>query len=360
LAGASITLTKQGVAKTYAVTIIAIISLSTIASVAGLMYFQSVSASPIHFTDMSGRQVQINSTAQRIVVMESYWTEITCLLGAKDKVVGIGTYVKDSVFIPSDVKNLTVVGNMFSGVNLESIVSLKPDVIIMDYGYGKSAAIISSLEGLGIPVVTLAGSSYTDIVVAVQMIGKVVGADAQSQELVSYMNTKHALVISTSASVSNASKPTVLICNLDVWKDGLIYCYANSSWGRSVVDVGGINLALRDNPNLANIKVNMEQVLAWNPDMLVIVGRTNSSLTAQLATMNSSMWPQLDAVKEGRVYTVLTGAKDPNAFLDWTPRLVVGEIQLAKYIHPTTFASLDWNSTATDLLNQYYDAMLGR
>jgi ABC-type Fe3+-hydroxamate transport system substrate-binding protein len=353
-------LNRQGVAKTYAATIIAILAISTIGSVAGLMYFQSVSASPINFTDMSGRQVQINSTAKRIIVMESYWTEITCVLGAKDNIVGIGTYVKDSVFIPTDVKNLTVVGNMFSGVNLETIVSLKPDVVIMDYGYGRSSDIIASLERLGIPVVTLYGSNFNDITVATQMIAKVVGADAQAQALVSYMNSKHTPIISTSASIPDASKPTVLICNLDVWKNGLIYCYANSTWGRSVTDVGGINLALRDNPALSYIKVNMEQVLTWNPDIIVIIGRTNSSLTTQINSINNSLWSELKAVKEGKVYTLLSGAKDPNAFLDWTPRLIVGEIQLAKLLQPTTFASLDWNSTATALFAQYYNTMLGR
>jgi iron complex transport system substrate-binding protein len=147
---------------------------------------------------------------------------------------------------------------------------------------------------------------------------------------------------------------------LDVWKNGLIYCYANSTWGRSVTDVGGINLALRDNPALSYIKVNMEQVLTWNPDIIVIIGRTNSSLTTQINSINNSLWSELKAVKEGKVYTLLSGAKDPNAFLDWTPRLIVGEIQLAKLLQPTTFASLDWNSTATALFAQYYNTMLGR
>jgi iron complex transport system substrate-binding protein len=340
--------------------LIAIIAISTIGAVAGLMYYQSVSASPILFTDMSGRQVQVNSTAKRIIVMESYWTEITCVLGAKDKIVGIGTYVKDSVFIPTDVKNLTVVGNDFSGVNLETIVSLKPDVVIMDFGYGKTSDIVTGLEGLGIPVVTLRGSNYNDITTATKMIAKVVGADTKASTLVSYMNASHTPIISTSANLSEASKPKVLIFNLDVWKDGLIYCYANSTWGQSVNDVGGNNLALRDNPTLSFIKVNMEQVLVWNPDILVIVGRTNSSLTTQLASMNSSLWLELNAVKEGKVYTILTGSKDPNAFLDWSPRLIVGEMQLAEMIQPTTFGSLDWNATATTLFAQYYNTLLGR
>lgn len=350
---------QRGLARTPALVLIAIIALSSIGAVAAMMYYQSVSASPILFTDMSGRSVQLNSTAKRIVVMESYWTEITCILGAKDNVVGIGTYVKDSVFIPASVKNLTVVGNMFSGVNLETIASLDPDVVIMDFGYGKSSDIIASLEGLGIPVVTLKGSTFSDITTATQMIAKVVGADAKAGALVSYMNASHAPIISTSANLSEASKPMVLICNLDVWKDGLIYCYANSYWGQSINYVGGVNLALRDNPTLSYIKVNMEQVLVWNPDILVVIGRTNSSLTTQLASMNSSLWPELDAVRGGKVFTILTGAKDPDAFLDWTPRLIVGEIQLAEMIQPETFASLDWNATKTALFAQYYNPILG-
>jgi len=351
-------LNRNGLARTHAIILIVIIVFSIAGSVAGLMYYQSVSASPVLFKDMSGRSVQMNSTAKRIIITESYWTEIACVLGAQDKIVGIGSYVKDSVFIPAVVKNLTVVGNMFTGVNLETMVSLNPDVVIMDFGYGKSSEIVAGLEGLGIPVVTLRGSSFNDIVTAIQMIGKVVGAEPRAGALVSYMNSSLAPIISKSASIPDALRPTVLIINLDVWNNGLIYCYANSSWGQSVNDVGGINLALRDNPTLPNIKVNMEQVLAWNPDIMVIVGRTNSSLAGQLASMNSSLWPELDAVKEGRVFTILTGAKDPNAFLDWTPRLIVGEIQLAKMIQPSAFASLDWNSTAATLFSQYYGTTL--
>jgi iron complex transport system substrate-binding protein len=353
-------LSKKGIVKTSAIVLIAILTISVVGAVAGILYYQGVSASPITFTDMSGRDVRLNGTATRIVVMESYWTEISCILGVKDKIVGIGSYVKDSVFIPADVKNKTVVGNMFSGVNLETIVALDPDVVIMDYGYGKAADIISGLEGLGIPVVTLYAQNYREITDAVTIIGKITGTDAKAQQLVSYMNGVHSPIISTSASIPNSSMPTVLICNFDVWKDGLIYCYANSTWGRSVTDVGGINVALNDNPTKSYVKVNMETVLLWNPDIIVIIGRTNSSLTTQLNSMNSSLWPELKAVQEGKVYTVLSGAKDPNAFLDWTPRLIVGEMQLAEYIQPTVFTSLDWNATATALFAQYYNTMLGR
>jgi iron complex transport system substrate-binding protein len=350
---------RRGAVKTQAVMLVALAVISTIGAITGLLYYQSVSASPILFTDMSGRQIQMNHTATRIIVMESYWTEIACVLGAEDKIVGIGTYVKDSVFIPSEIKNLTVVGSMFSGVNLETVVSLNPDAVIMDYGYGKSSDIIAGLEGLGIPVVTLRGSSFNDITAAAQMIAMVVGADTRAAALVSYMNSSHAPIISTSASLPETSKPTVLIFNLDVWKDGLIYCYANSTWGQSVNDVGGINIALRDNPALASVKVNMEQVLAWDPNILVIVGRTNNSLNSQTASMNSSLWPELDAVKQGKVYTILTGSKDKGAFLDWSPRLIVGEMQLAKMIQPEAFASLNWNATATTLFAQYYGSTPG-
>ncbi|MEN3024645.1 MAG: ABC transporter substrate-binding protein [Candidatus Methanosuratincola petrocarbonis] len=338
--------------KVLSIAVIAIIAISSVGMLLASGYLNGPSG--VKIVDMSGRTVQLNSTANRVVILESYWTEIACALGAQNKIVGIGTYVTSSVFIPDSVKNKTVVGNVFSGVNIETVLSLKPDLVIMDYGYGKAEDIVRGLEGAGVPVVTLFAKNFADIANATVIIGQALGKQDRAQALAGYINGLHSQLISNASRIPSAERPRVLICNLDVWKDGLIYTYSNTSWGNVVVDVGGINVAHQGFGDKSWVKVNMEQVLLWDPDIIVIVGRTQSVLTSQISSMNDTNWLSLRAVREGKVYPVLTGAYDRDSYLDWTPRMVVGELQLAALLQPDYFASVNWTSVRDQLMNGYY------
>ncbi|MDI9644003.1 MAG: ABC transporter substrate-binding protein [Candidatus Verstraetearchaeota archaeon] len=343
--------------KALALIIATIITISSVGILFAAGYLNN--NSPIEIVDMAGRTVKVNATVSRVVILESYWTEIACVLGAQDNIVGIGSYVTSSVFIPDSVKNKTVVGNVFSGVNIETVLSLQPDLVIMDYGYGKASDIVASLESAGIPVVTLFAKNFGDITNATAIIGKVFGKTERAQALVNYMNALHTQLLSNASKIPVSERPRVLICNLDVWKDGLIYTYSNTSWGNVVVDVGGINVAHEGFGDKSWVKVNMEQVLLWNPDIIVVVGRTQSVLESQISSMNDSTWLSLNAVRGGRVYPVLTGSYDLNSYLDWTPRMVVGELELAGYIQPAHFASLNWTATKEQLLTNYYGYLKG-
>lgn len=342
---------------TLAVIIVAIVVVSSVGILLAGGYLKN--GSPIEIVDMSGRTVTVNSTVNRVVILESYWTEIACVLGAQDRIVGIGSYVTSSVFVPDSVKNKTVVGNIFSGVNIETVLSLDPDLVVMDYGYGKASEIVQSLESAGIPVVTLFAKNFGDITNATTILGKIFGETGKAQSLVNYMNALHTQLLSNASEIPVGERPRVLICNLDVWKDGLIYTYSNTSWGNVIVDVGGTNVAHEQFGDKSWVKVNMEQVLLWDPDIIIVIGRTQSALESQISSMNDTTWLSLRAVKEGRVYPVLSGSYDLNSYLDWTPRMVVGELQLAGCIQPNYFASLNWTSVEEHLLDSYYGYLKG-
>jgi iron complex transport system substrate-binding protein len=312
---------------------------------------------PFNVTDMSGRTVQIPATVNRVVVLNSYWNEITCCLGASNKIVGIDTYSTTSHYIPSTVKNLTVVGNLFSGINVETLIALNPDLVIMDYGYGKTGEIIKSLEALNISVVTLVSNNFDDQVAAIRILGKVLNADKSASDLSTFLESKHSVLLSTAAMIPTNEKPNVLICKLDVWGQGLIYTYANSTYGTLVEDLGGVNVALRDYPTQSWPKVNMEMLLAWNPDIIIVLGYENATLESQLSSISNSSWSQLKAVQDGKLFTLKIGSKETGSYLDWGPRMIIGEMQLAKMIQPNYFADLNVSAVIDQLFNQFYGSL---
>jgi len=313
---------------------------------------------PFNVTDMSGRTVQIPATVNRVVVLNSYWNEITCILGASNKIVGIDTYSTTSYYIPSTVKNLTVVGNVFSGINIETVIALDPDLVIMDYGYGKTGQIITSLEALNISVVTLVSNNFNDQVAACRILGKVLNADKSASDLATFMESRHSGLLSTAANIPANEKPTVLICKLDVWgKEGQINACANSTYGNLVENLGGVNVALRDYPTQSWPKVGFETLLTWNPDIIIILGYENATLETQLSSISNSSWNQLKAVEDGKLFTLKIGSKETGAYLDWGPRMIIGEMQLAKMIQPMYFADLNVTAVIDQLFNQFYGSL---
>lgn len=335
----------------------AILSIILVAAVGATLYavnaFQGGPQGPVTVIDMSGRTVQVPANVSRVIVINSYWAEVACTLGNANKIVGIGSDVKSSSYIPAYVKNQTVVGDLFNGVNLETVVALHPDVVIMDTGYGVAGNLVNSLEGLNISVVTLLPGNYSAEMTAIQIIGKVLGSEDAANNLISYMQNGISNITQTVSTIPDSQKPSVVICNLNVWNQGLIYCYANSTWGNAVVEVGGANMATQNAPTQSWIKVNMETLLSWNPDIIIITGRDNATLTSQMSTLNGS-WTDLKAVADRNVYTVLVGSKQVGAYLDDGPRTMIGLMQLAKIIQPQYFQSLDVQQAANQLFLRFY------
>ena len=347
---------NRAITKVHAAILLLVILVATVS--AAFVFYNNVagpSTGPLTVVDMAGRNVQVPSNVSRVIIINSYWAEIACTLGDSNKIVGIGSDVKSSYYIPSSVKNLTVVGDLFNGINMETVVGLNPDLVIMDTGYGKAADVINSLQSLNISVITLLPGNYSAEMNAIQIIGKALGSQQRSNDLVSYMQSGISNITTTVSQIPASQKPTVLICNLNVWNQGLIYTYSNSTWGNAVEEVGGINVGLQDSPTLPYFKVGLEKLLAWNPDIIIITGRTNDTLTSQLSTLNTNgTWSQLKAVQNGQVYTVLVGSKEAGAYLDDGPRTMIGLMQLAKIIQPQQFQGLDIQKTADQLFAQFY------
>ena len=345
---------SKSLAKIWAILFVVLIVAGISAGVLLTQFWPSAPGGPKYTTvvDMTGRAVNLPAPVGRVVVLQSYWAEVACLLGGGDKIVGISKDAKDSVWIPGSLKNRTVVGDMFAGVNLESIVALKPDVVITDTGYGKAEDIIKALVGQGIPVVRMFCRSFDDQLEAIRIIGKVLGSESKAEELVNYLSTKFNEIKSVASKIPEGEKPKVLM--LSSIKEGLVSTYSNSTWGRAVEDVGGINLAYRNIPGQAWPKVNVETALGWDPEIVIVVAWDEKTLSQTIQALTKDPWNKTNAAKSGRIYGVLAGGKSREAFLDWGPRMLIGYTQLAKLIQPKYFKDLDWRKEADELLTKFY------
>lgn len=308
---------------------------------------------PIVVTDFRGKKIVLPRPAKRVVVLSSYWAEVLVALGAGDKIVGIGKWVKYDEYLPEYVRSKPSLGSLFTGINVEELLALKPDVVIMDVGYGKANEIASKLEGLGVKVVGMFIHSFSDELRAVEILGKVVGASSRAQELEAFMSARYAKIQAISKKISN-KVTAVIVSGYSILKgSSTLSLYANTSWGRALADVGAINLALKHFPSKEWPKVDFETLAKWNPDVIVITSSVSSIQKVLDSVEGDAKWHGLKAYETGRIYVVPCWSSI-GGVLDWGPRDIIGREYLASIIYPNYYKGLDWREDMEYLLTHFY------
>ena len=116
----------------------------------------------VQITDARGIKVELAQPPQRIVSLLPSLTESVCALGACNRLVGVDRYSN----WPAHVKTVHVVGGGLDP-NIESIVALKPDVVLASV----ASRAVGRMEALGLKVVALEPRTYAESHTVLQKIG---------------------------------------------------------------------------------------------------------------------------------------------------------------------------------------------
>jgi iron complex transport system substrate-binding protein len=106
--------------------------------------------------------------------------------------------------------------------------------------------------------------------------------------------------------------------------------------------IGGINPA--SSILQPNADVSMEQIIAWNPEVLFIWG--NAGYTAQ-SIRDSAQWRRISAVKEGRVH------KAP-VWSNWSPGVASVVLWMAMKTYPDSFRDIDFERVCDGFYRDVY------
>lgn len=115
------------------------------------------------------------AAADRVVALAPHLAELTCAVGACERLVGVVAYTD----APPHAAALPQVGDAFS-VNLEALLRLQPDLVLAWDG-GTAPATVERLRGLGLRVETVAIRDLDGIGDALAQAGTYIGATAAAQ-----------------------------------------------------------------------------------------------------------------------------------------------------------------------------------
>ncbi|MFS0656132.1 ABC transporter substrate-binding protein [Bacillus sp. 179-C3.3 HS] len=277
----------------------------------------TTAAFPVSIQDATGQTVEIKEQPKRIVSLIPSNTEIVYALGLGDKMVGRS----DVDNYPKEVEKVEKVGGVT--LNVEKIISLKPDLVLAHASQLGSKEGFKQLEDAGVQVLTVNdATSFKDVYESINMIGEATGAKEASVKIVDSMKSKLNDIRKQAETISKDQEKTVFV---EVSGAPEIYTTGQDTFMDEMISVIRAKNAAGDQTGW--VQITEESLIKQDPDIIMTI---DGASLADLEKRDG--WNAMKAVKEKQVFQLNTDlASRPG------PRLIEGVEALAKSVYPDTF-----------------------
>ena len=227
----------------------------------------------------------IFSYPQRIISLVPSITEQLYLLEVQDRLIGCTIYCQR----PPEARMKEKVGTVIE-VNLEKVVSLKPDLVLTASLVDLKA--IEKLRNLGARIVSFPqAKNFTQICEQFLELGRIVGKDEKAQEII---HKAEARVNAIKEKVKGLPELEVFV------QIGArpLFAVTKDSFANDFIEfAGGINIAKDTKTGL----YSREEVLKNNPDVIIIV---TMGIVGEKEKETWQKFKALKAVRNNRIYIV--------------------------------------------------------
>jgi len=270
----------------------------------------------IRITDMTGREIILEGPVTRVVALTPSDCEILYAVGAGETLVGRGEFCD----YPQDVLDVPVVQ---SGVNtnLEQIISLKPQVLLMNT-MSQTEEQVEALEAAGIKVVVSEAYNIEEVYDSVSMIGTLMNREAEAKAVIASMKETFAEV---SAKAEDFGGKTIYFevspLEYGLWTAG------SGTFMNEIAEMIGLKNCFAEVTGWGEI--SEEQVLERNPDYILTVAMYfGEGPKPEEEIMSRKGWENVNAVKYGAILNLRN-----NELSRPSPRLADGARMLFDFIN---------------------------
>lgn len=296
--------------------------------------------------DMLGRNVDVPGEINKTYAMSESVT-VSLYMLAPDKMIAWNSNrtSAENLYLPAEYQNLPVLKGGKQNANYDAIIAQNPDVVFV--GHGEDKETVNKIqEKFGqIPVLDVEGdNNLTEMVPSLNFMGKVLGTENKSNELVIFYKNVSDKVKNTVSSIPESEKKRVYYAK---GASGLSTFAPGSPQTQLINICGGVNVA-QSPANKGAMGVSMELVSQWNPDVII----TSDSQFYQNIYSNQS-WQTVNAVKNRQVYLA------PQSPFNWfeTPpgaNTIIGIPWTAKVLYPDKFSDLDLKILTKEFYSDFY------
>lgn len=313
------------------------------------------------FEDMAGRTVILTRPVNRIVTTFKPTTLCLLSLGLQNKLVGIDTSSKRdrlTLAVMPKVVDLTGVGSKSTGINFETVTSLKPDLVIL-YAQKDGFDLANRLEVMGIASIIVLPESFESVKKSLYLIAGAAGEPERADRVVKLMDEVLSTVETRISLIGSKKKKSGYFAS----SRGLFSTATGSMLQDEIFARAGVVNVAHDLDGYFQ-EISPEQLLLWNPDLMVVSQHLHNPVQKGL---NNPVVGRVTAVAQGAVY------RSPSSLAPWdfpSPLAVLGSLWLAKRAYPEQFSDLDliaevdrfhvqlFNKSMTDMGGRLNDLLL--
>lgn len=283
-------------------------------------------------TDMAGRTVVVPDEIET-VFSSSTVTAIFMYTLAPDKLLGWNYELNEmeKSIILEEYHDLPNFG-MGDSINYEAVIAADPTIAVnVGTINDKMISDCDKLsKSLGVPVVAVDGDLSASAE-AYRFMGELLGEEEQAEKLASYAEKTFADI--EKMEVPEDKKVRIYYGN---GEDSLETAPAGSAHGQIIDMVNAVNVADLEMGEGSRVQISAEQLLAWDPDVIVVNGEPKADMSgasAAEAILANPDYASLKAVQDQQVYGT------PNTPFSWMdrpmgPNRIVGIRWLSGLIYP--------------------------
>ena len=218
----------------------------------------------------------------RIVSCSPAHSEIICLLGKQDLIVGKTAYCD----VPKDLlKEKPIVGSWVK-INFEIIEKLKPNLVITNNIVQEKIAL--KLKEAGFNVYHSDPLTLNQIYMDILEIGKIINAKKEAEQLVETM--KRDLSEIEKVSLKKSYKPKVYV---EEWNDPPT---VSGNWIPELVHIAGGQYSLIESGKRSTA-ISIDKLFEYNPEKIIISWCGFGKRVDIIQVLNREGWDLLSAIK---------------------------------------------------------------
>ncbi len=294
---------------------------------------------PVVITDHLGREVTIEEKPEKLISGYYISTSMLIALGLEDNLVGIEAKADTRPIYSLAAPQLLGLPNVGTAkeFDLEGCVALEPDLVILPTRL-KDA--VESLEKFKINTIAVNPEDMDLLKEALTMVGKATGTENKANELIDYYDKK----LAEMKGLAVEEKTVYLGGNSDFLSTATGQMYQDDMIGSA----GAVNVAA-DIDDTYWATISYEQLLGYNPDVIVIV--PEAAYTKENILNDKKLAP-LKAVQNDEIYVM------PDSFEAWdspVPSGILGTMWLTSVLNEKNYSFDSFKEDVVEFYETFYD-----
>ncbi|MGA1872549.1 MAG: ABC transporter substrate-binding protein [Thermoplasmatota archaeon] len=251
----------------------------------------------LRFRDPLGADVVLDRYPERIVTLSPALTETVFALGLGSLIVG----TDDMSNYPDGAGDLPDVFT-YLGLDPESLISVDPDLVIMDKTLDISEEAYNSIRDLGIPVYRIYPRNVSEVLEAINGIGTITGASEAAEEMVEDLLDRMTAVQTEVSVWKEEQRPKVLLVS---YYDGTgdPWVSTDSTMAGGLIETAGGRNVIADDSGIV-VQVPVETIVGADPDIIICTQSEVWPTPTRDTILADDGWKDIGAVVSGRVFEV--------------------------------------------------------